>query len=95
MEIVLAVLLLFGGLTLGSITEDKGDDDNVQSTRTLPNGDGVPGSTQVTQVLRQSDSGRCHSNRAVIYRDLTVPYQGPVSEQASQAGDCDEGCPDE
>ena len=27
MEIVLAVLLLFGGFTLGSITADKGDDD--------------------------------------------------------------------
>lgn len=94
MEIVLAVLLLFGGFTLGSITADKGDDD-VQSTRVLPNGDGVPGSTQFTQVLRQSDPGRCHSDRAVIYRDLTVPYQGPVSEQASQASDCEGECPDE
>ncbi len=95
MEIVLAVLLLFGSFTLGSITADKGDDDNVQSTRTLSNGDGVPGSTQITQVLRQSDPTRCHSDRAVIYRDLTVPYQGPVSGQASQASDCEGGCPDE
>jgi len=94
MEIVLAVLLLFGGFTLGSITADKGDDD-VQSTMGLLNGDGVPGSTQITQVLRQGDPTRCHSDREIIYRDLTAPYQGSVSEQASQTGDCDEGCPDE
>ncbi len=93
MEIVLAVLLLFGGFTLGSSTADKGDDD-VQSTMGLPNEDSVPGSTQITQVLR-SDPGRCHSDRAVIYRDLTVPYQGPASEQASQTGDCEGECPDE
>ena len=83
MEIVLAVLLLFGGFTLGSITADKGDD--VQSTMGQPNEDSVP----------ESDPGRCHSDRAAIYRDLTVPYQGPVSAQTSQAGDCDGECPDE
>jgi len=81
MEIVLAVLLLFGGFTLGSITADKGDD--------------VPGSTQITQVLRQGDPTQCHSDREVIYRDLTVPYQGSFSEQVSQASDCEGGCPDE
>ncbi len=94
MEIVLAVLLLFGGFTLGSITADK-DGDDVQSTMGLPNEGGVPGSTQITQVLRRGDPTRCHSDRAVIYRDLTVPYQGPVSAQASQAGNCEGECPDE
>jgi hypothetical protein len=94
MEIVLAVLLLFGGFTLGSITADKGDDD-VQSTLALPNGDGVPDSNQVTQALRQSDPTRCHSDRAVSYQDLTVPYHGKIDQPASQAGDCEGECPNE
>ena len=94
MEIVLAVLLLFGGFTLGSITADKGDDD-VQSTLALPNGDGVPDSTQVTQVLRQSDPTRCHSDSASIYRDLTAPYRGQIERPAIEASDCEGDCPDE
>ena len=94
MEIVLAVLLIFGGFTLGSITADKGDDD-VQSTLALPNGDGVPDSTQVTQGLRQSDPSRCHSDRAVVYRDLTVPYHGKIDQPTSQAVDCEGECPNE
>ena len=94
MEIVLAVLLLFGGFTLGSITANKGDDD-VQSTLALPNGEGVPDSTQVTQVLRQSDPSRCHSDRTVIVRDLTVPYQGKIDQPTSQAVDCEGECPNE
>ena len=94
MEIVLAVLLLFGVITLGSITADKGDDDT-QSTMALPNGDGVSGPHQVTQVTCQSDPTGCHSDGSIIYRDLTLPYQDQIGQQASQAGDRDEGCSDE
>ena len=94
MEIVLAVLLFFGGLTLGSITADKGGDDT-QSTLGLPNADGVPDSDPVTQAMQQSDPTRCHSDRSVIYRDLTVPYRGQVGQPTSQAGDCEGECPDE
>ena len=94
MEIVLAVLLLFGVITLGSVTADKGDDDT-QSTMALPNADSVPGSHQVTQAMRKSDPTRCHSNGSVIYRDLTVPYQDQVDQPVLQAGDCDGDSPDE
>jgi hypothetical protein len=94
MEIVLAVLLLFGVITLGSITADKGDDDT-QFTMSLPNGDGVSGPHQVTQTKRQSDPTRCDSGGSVIYRDLTLPYQDQVGQQASQAGDREGDCPDE
>ena len=94
MEIVLAVLLLFGVITLGSITADKGDDD-VPPTLALPNGGGESDSTQVTQVLRQSDPSRCHPDRAVSYQDLTVPYHGKIDQPASQAGDCEGECPNE
>jgi len=94
MEIVLAVLLLFGVITLGSVTADKGDDDT-QSTMALPNADGVPDSLQITQAVCQSDPTRCHSNGSVIYRDLTLPYQDQFGQQVSQAGGYEGECSDE
>jgi len=94
MEIVLAVLLLFGVITLGSVTADKGDDDT-QSTIVLPNADSVPNPHQVTQAVRQSDPTLCHSDESVIYRDLTLPYQDQVDQPVLQAGDCEEDYPDE
>ncbi len=90
MEIVLAVLLLFGVITLGSVTTDKGDDDT-QSTMAMPNSGSVPDSHQVSQSIHQRDLTRCHSDGSVIYRDLTLPYQGHAGQQASQAGDCEGG----
>ncbi len=92
MEIVLAILLLFGGFTLGSITADKGDDES-HSTIALPNVDGVLNSYPATQAMHQVDPTRCHSDRATIYRDLTVPYRGQTGQPTSQASDCDEECP--
>ncbi len=94
MEIVLAVLLLFGVITLGSITADKGNDDT-QSTMALPNGDSVSGPHQVTRAKRQNDPTRCNSDGSIIYRDLTLPYQDQVGQQASQAGDHEGDSPDE
>ncbi|MEA3241816.1 MAG: hypothetical protein U9Q19_00080 [Pseudomonadota bacterium] len=94
MEIVLAVLLLFGGFTLGSITADKSGDD-VRTTMALPNVDGVSDSYQVTQAMHQSNPTRCRSDRVVIYRDLTVPYHDKTDQQAGQSTDCDGECPNE
>ncbi len=94
MEIVLAILLLFGGFTLGSITADKGDDAS-PSTLVVPNATGIPDSYPITQAMRQSDMTRCHSDRAVIYRDLTVPYHTKIDRQAGQTDDCEGECPNE
>lgn len=90
MEIVLAILLLFGGFTLGSITADEGSDD-AQSVMTPTNINGADYQPMI-QTMRQADRNRCLSNATVIYRDLTVPY--PV-QTMSQVGDCDGKCPDE
>ncbi len=87
MEIVLAILLLFGGFTLGSITSDK-ENDKSQSSMELPNVADATDLHPVTQAMRQSDLTRCHSDGAVIYRDLTIPYSG-------QTGGCGVKCPDE
>ena len=81
MEIVLAIFLLFGGFTLGSITADKGDDEP-QSVMAMTNSHGVPDSRQHAPTMLQSDPSRCRADRAVIYRDLTVPYHGQVERPA-------------
>ncbi len=87
MEIVLAILLLFGGFTLGSISSENGSDEP-QTSMDLPSDADAKILHPVTQAMRQSDPVRCHSDGAVIYRDLTIPY-------SSQTGDCEVNCPDE
>jgi len=87
MEIVLAVLLLFGGFTLGSISSEKKGAE-LQSSMELPNVAYATDLHPVTQGIRQSDPIRCHSDGSVIYRDLTTPYSG-------QIGGCDGKCSDE
>ena len=90
MEIVVAILLLFGGFTLGSISADKSDEDT-QSTMYLTNTDGAPDSHPVNQAKHQRKPFHCHADGTHIYRDLTLPYQGEVDQQASQTGDCGRG----
>jgi hypothetical protein len=82
MEIVLAILLLFGGFTLGSVTADKGGN-NKQSAMVASQEGRAAGSYPVTQAMRQSDPTRCQSGKSVIYRDLTVPYRA-VSGRGQQ-----------
>jgi len=74
MEIVLAVLFLFGGFTLGLVTADNGGNDK-QSTMVASQEGRAAGSYPVTQAMRQNDPTRCHSGKSVIYRDLTVRYR--------------------
>ena len=91
MEIVLAVLLLFGGLTLGSVTADKGSNDK-QSTMVASQEGRAARSFSVTQAMRQSDPTRCRSGKSVIYRDLTVPYRGHIEQPAVEVSNCHEEC---
>ncbi len=91
MEIVLAILLLFGGFTLGSISADEANDDTL-STVTRSNADDVFDSHQITQAMHRRDLTRCDSDRTIIYRDLTVPYS---SQSTSRVGNCEVNCPNE
>ena len=84
MEIVLAILLLFGGFTLGSITSEKGGNEPQSSSEASHVADATD-LHPVTQGMHQSDPIRCHSDGAVTYRDLTIPYSG-------QTGDCEINC---
>lgn len=94
MEFVLAILLFFGGFAIGSISADISDD-NVPSTMSLFDGEGVSDSVPVTEARHQPDLTPCHFDGAIIYRDLTVPNRGEVRKQASNTGDCEGECPDE
>ena len=85
MEIVLAVLLLFGGFALGSIDSENGGGGSQPSIE-LPND--ATDSHPVRQTHGQIDLEQCLPNGAVIYRDLTLPYPGRTDE-------CETGCPDE
>lgn len=94
MEILLAIVLFFGGFTLGSTNAERGDDDT-QAIVAKPNTNGVLDSHQTTREIHQSEPTRCHSGRTRIYRDLTVPFKGQVGRQMSQAGGRAGACPDD
>ena len=89
MEIVLAVLLLFGGFALGSATADKGSDAN-QSTAIASHANGVADSVPVTPAMRG-----CLSDKSVVYRNLTVPTRGHIERSAFETNTCEGDCPDE
>lgn len=88
MEIVLAFVLFFGGLTLGSITADKGDDAATAEV-TQSHKDSVRGTSPLASGTHQNEPTRCQSDRAVIYRNLTVPSSHLMGEPASQINDAD------
>ncbi len=90
MEIVLAVLLFFGGVTLGSISADNVDEE-VESSMALLDVDDVPGSLPVTPITHPRDPTRCNSDKSVIYRDLTVPYRGQIESSVIEVSDGEEG----
>ncbi len=88
MEIVVAVLLLFGGFTLGSITTDNEHEKSVP-TMVLPNVASVQGSHATTQIPYDSDLTRCHFDKPVIYRDLTVPFRSQIDRPGTEVSDCE------
>ena len=94
MEIVVAVLLFFGGFSLGSITTDKGDEKS-EPKIVLPNAANLPGPHPATQITRDSDPTRCHFGKSVIYRDLTVPFRGQIDRLGTREGNCEvnRNCP--
>ncbi|WP_293714742.1 hypothetical protein [Thiolapillus sp.] len=89
MEIVLAVLLLFGGFALGSATADKRDDVEPPSM-TVSAMQAVPDSVRATQDMR-----KCRSGKSDMYRDLTVPYIGQKDQAVPKANTCEGACTDE
>ena len=89
MEIVLAVLLLFGGFALGSATAEKNDGAEPSGngeSRIQTTADSVP----ATQGMRE-----CLSDKSGMYRDLTEPYISQRDQAALKADKCEGECTDE
>ena len=89
MDIVFALLLLFGGFALGSVTAER--DPSVQTPASVAEvrGEEAPGLTTIDPLT-------CHGGEAaVVYRDLTLHYPGQTDRSEPPAGECAEGCPDE
>ena len=82
MEIVLAVLLLFGGFALGSASADKESDDP-QSVASTSHVQGMVDSSPDT-----AKSG-CRFDKSGMYRDLTVPYIVQRDQAAPKADTCE------
>jgi len=89
MEIVLAVLLLFGGFALGSATTDK-QDDVEPSSMTVSTTQAVSNSVGALQDMR-----KCLSDKSGMYRDLTVPYTRQIDQAAPKTNTCEGECTDE
>ena len=89
MDIVFALLLLFGGFALGSVTAER--DPSVQTPPSV-----AEVRSQEPPGLTASDPLTCHGGKAaVIYRDLTLPHSGQTDRPETPAGECAEGCRDE
>ncbi|MEW8623742.1 MAG: hypothetical protein AB2559_19395 [Candidatus Thiodiazotropha endolucinida] len=89
MEIVLAVLLLFGGFALGSATAEKNDG-------TEPSSNGASHTkTTADSVLATHGMRGCLSDKSGMYRDLTVPYIVQRDQAAPKADTCEGECTDE
>lgn len=84
MEIVLALLLLFGGFMLGSVTTEQAGDDQRPSVFSS-HGDETAGSHRPTQPMRRYETTGCRSG----YRDLTVPYRSPIRRSGEEQSHCD------
>jgi len=89
MEIVLAVLLLFGSFALGSATAEKND-----GTEQSNNG-AHPTQTTADSVLATPGMRGCLPDKSGIYRDLTVPYIVQRDQAAQKADMCEGECIDE
>lgn len=89
MEIVLAVLLLFGGFALGSATAEKNDGVE-QSSNGASHIQTAADSVLATQGMRG-----CLPDKSGMYRDLTVLYIGQRDQAAPKADTCEGECTDE
>jgi hypothetical protein len=89
MDIGFALLLLFGGFALGSVTAERDPSVQTPSSVAEVRGEEAPGLTSIIPLT-------CSGNKAaVIYRDLTLPYQGQTDRPETPASECAEGCRNE
>ncbi len=93
MEVVVAIMLLFGAFSLGSAMHDGADADPVVNEPPA-----APSEVQDVPTVGTGDGQHqeCIANRHhVIYRDLTHALSPEEGGETIPPGDCDGACADE
>lgn len=85
MEIVVAILLFFGGLALGSMQSSTEEAARQAGAAQTDREDAV--SVSPANLMAPHTEPMCHTHEP-IYRNLTVP-------RSEHVGDCEGGCLDE
>ena len=88
MEIVVAVVLFFGGFTLGSITTDQGDETS-EPPMVVPSVVSIPDPPPVKPITHERDPTRCHFDQSVVYRDLTAPFRSQIDRPGTGDSECE------
>ena len=82
MEIILGILLLFGAITLGTVSSDSADHETHTTHME------TDGATLQAQTVAGSSLQKCQQGGSVRhYRDLTVPIMKPAVQQPTQTDD--------
>jgi hypothetical protein len=89
MDIVFALLLLFGGFALGSVTAERAPSVQTPTSVAEVRSQEPPGLTAIDPLTCSGGEA------AVIYRDLTLPHSGQTDRPETPASECAEGCRDE
>ncbi len=98
MEVIVAIFLLFGAFSLGSATNNHAEDDpsGLELTTTANERQDLSGKGAEAGDVEHTQLRDCLVDRhAVIYRDLSVPYENEIETQTIPASDSEETYPDE
>ena len=98
MEVFVAILLLFGAVSLGSATNNHADEDlsGLELPTTANERQDLSGKGAEAGDVEHTQFRDCLVERhTVIYRDLTVPYENEIETQTTPASDSEEAYPDE
>lgn len=96
MEVIVAILLLFGAFSLGSATGDDADDHTagVEIPATAYERQDVTGNDLEASDAEHAQVQDCFVDRhVVIHRDLTVPHENEIEAERTGAGDSEEAYP--
>lgn len=98
MEVFVAIILLFGALSLGSATHKgmEGDPTNVELPAAVNDSPDERDGVRASANDHEAQLHDCMLNRhEMIYRDLSHARGHEIIDATKSAGDCDGRCADE
>lgn len=98
MEVIVAILLLFGAFSLGSATNNhvEVDPSGLELPTTANERQDLSGKGAEAGDVEHTQLRDCLVDRhSIIYRDLTIPYENEIETQTTPASDSEEATPDE